>query len=320
MVTAEEKHQLICGNCSLKFAYRRKTACPQCKTPIEKIVKPLFLRYTYYHCAKGKDRSCTQKGVTAKQLEQEIDHYLSRIQISDRFKEWAIKYLRELHQNEGAFRHEVIQTQQKAYRECTRRIENLVTLKTGPHNVDGHLLSDEEYGQRRIELLKEKAALEALLQDAGQGVEKSLELSERSFDFACTARTRFSNGDSQTKKEILAAVGSNLILKDKKLSIQAPEPFLILQNTLHPDPIPPQPIEPEKDGPTYTPNDHSASSGPNLCTCPDDVRTLCRKARRAATLIYYHFRKKCALPEKRQSRDIERSHRFKFRRKMIGGK
>ena len=219
MVTAEAKHQLICGNCCFKFAYRRKTSCPRCKTPIEKMENPHYLLYTYYHCTKGKNRSCAQRCVSGDQLEKQIDHFLSRIQISERFKDWAIKHLHELHEKETAFRDEVIQRQQKAYQECVRRIDNLIALKTAPHNADSGLLSDEEYGRQRMGLLKDKAALEEMLRDAGHLVEKCLELSEKSFDFASTARDRFTKGDCEVKKEILTALGSNLVLKDKRLSI-----------------------------------------------------------------------------------------------------
>ena len=189
MVTAEEKHQLMCGNCHFKFAYRRKSSCPRCQTPIEKMRKPHFLNYTYYHCGKSKNPTCTQKCVSVEQLEKQIEHCLSRIQISEKFKDWAVKSLHELHEKEAAFRNEVIQTQQKVYQECVRRIDNLVTLKTAPHNSDGCLLSDEEYGRRRMELLKEKATLEEMLNDAGHRVEKCLELSEKSFDFACAVQS-----------------------------------------------------------------------------------------------------------------------------------
>ena len=34
MITAEEKRQLICPNCRLKFVYSRKDTCPTCGTPI----------------------------------------------------------------------------------------------------------------------------------------------------------------------------------------------------------------------------------------------------------------------------------------------
>ena len=60
MVTAEEKHQVMCGNCRFKFAYRKRDACPRCQTPIDTMTKPLFLHYTYYHCGKSKDPGCSQ--------------------------------------------------------------------------------------------------------------------------------------------------------------------------------------------------------------------------------------------------------------------
>jgi hypothetical protein len=52
-VTAEEKRQVICGNCKFKFAYRNQNACPRCEMLIEKMAAPRFLHYTYYHCSKS---------------------------------------------------------------------------------------------------------------------------------------------------------------------------------------------------------------------------------------------------------------------------
>jgi site-specific DNA recombinase len=156
LVTAEEKHQVICGTCRFKFAYRKRDACPDCETPMEKMVNPLFLHYTYYHCAKSKGPRCLQKSVSGQELERQIDGFLSRVQISERFRNWAIKYLHELHEKEIDSRNDIIQAQQKAYKDCLRRIDNLVKLKTSPGNTDGSQLSDEEYGRQRVELLKEK--------------------------------------------------------------------------------------------------------------------------------------------------------------------
>ena len=263
------------------------------------MANPHFLRYTYYHCGKSKNPSCSQKSVSGEQLEKQIDHYLSRIQISERFKEWAIKYLHELHEKEATFRNEVIQTQQKAYQDCVRRIDNLISLKTAPHNADGSLLSDEEYGRQRTGLLKEKAALEEMLRDAGQRVNNCLELSEKSFDFACTARNRFAKGDCETKKEILTALGSNLILKDKTLSIQAPEPFFILENVLNGDEPENQPFEPENIGSPQGQKEANAGPCPLKRGLRYDIRTYEQKAFRAATFIYAHFRKQLSFPAKR---------------------
>lgn len=56
-----------------------------------------------------------------------------------------------------------------------------------------------------------------------------LELSQKIFNFVCYARLRFQRGTLHEKKEILATIGSNLVLKDKILSLTVPEPFIALQ-------------------------------------------------------------------------------------------
>lgn len=73
--------------------------------------------------------------------------------------------------------------------------------------------------------------MEELLRDAGHRVDQWLRSSEEVFEFACTARTRFENGDAKTKKQILAAIGSNLSLKNKKLCIEARKPFFMLEKS-----------------------------------------------------------------------------------------
>ncbi|MEA2715255.1 MAG: hypothetical protein QOG91_283, partial [Candidatus Parcubacteria bacterium] len=204
-----------------------------------------FLHYTYYHCTKAKDPKCAHKSVSATELDRQIDHYLSRIQISARFKDWALEYLHELNEQESASRNDIIQDQQKAYRDCLGRIDNLVKLKTSPSNAEGRFLSDEEYGRQRADLLKKKAELEELLHDAGHRVDQWVKLSEQTFEFACTARKRFAEGDAGTKKEILVTIGSNLTLQDRILCIEARKPFFILEKSLSAGEQQNEPIEPE---------------------------------------------------------------------------
>jgi hypothetical protein len=172
-------------------------------------------------------------------------------------------------------------------------------LKTAPHNADGSLLSDEEYGRQRMGLLKEKSALEELLQDTGQGVNKWLDLSEKTFDFALTARDRFAKGDCETKREIFTALGSNLFLKNKRLSIQALKPFLIIETAFHGGERPNEPIEPKNNGSTHGQIVKVTSHCPNMSACPDDVRTYKDRAERAASLIYAHFMKEFGTLSKR---------------------
>lgn len=247
-ITAEEKLQFKCGRCRFKFACRDRQACPKCQTPIKTTASSQFRRYVYYHCGKSHRPKCPQKSISAAVLERQIDLYLSRIEISPRFKDWAIKYLRVLHAQETQLRTEDIRRQREAYDACLRQMDNLVKLKTSPHNADGSQLSDEEYGRQRVQLLQEQSRLEELFRDTGQHAQQWLDSAVEVFEFACTARARFAKGDFQTKREILATLASNLILKDKRLSIQAVKPFLLLENSKSCGDAKKDVIEPEKHG------------------------------------------------------------------------
>lgn len=238
------------------------------------MLNPKFLQYTYYHCTKSKNPSCSQKTVSAEKIETQIDDLLSRIQISVRFKDWAIKYLRQLHEEESKIRNDDVQARNRAYEDCLQRIDNLVRLKTAPQNGDGSFLSGEEYGRQRMELLNEKNRLEELLQDTGHRVNKWLELSEKAFEFACTARERFAKGDPNTKKEILATIGSNLKLKDKMQLIEARTPFLILEKSLPPHKSEKESIEPENIGALHRQKEVPASPCLSLLRDVNDARTL----------------------------------------------
>ena len=81
-------------------------------------------------------------------------------------------------------------------------------------------------------LLKEKARLEELLHDTGHRVHQWLELTEKTFEFACSAQRWFAKGNPEVKRQILTAIASNLTLKDKKLRIDAKNPFRILEESL----------------------------------------------------------------------------------------
>ena len=83
-----------------------------------------------------------------------------------------------------------------------------------------------------------------------------MELAEGTFKFACSAREWFAKGDLKVKKEILTAISSNLTLRDKKLCIEAKNPFLILEKSLSRMPEVQARFEPSKFGSTKA---HSAT-------------------------------------------------------------
>ena len=289
MVTAEKKFQVVCDVCRLKFSYRQRDRCPRCGTALAKMLKAAFREYTYYHCTKRKRTPCSQRAITSDDLEKQIVAFLSRIHLSKTFVGWAFTNLHELHADALANQHVVSETQQKVHQACLARIANLVNLKTSPENATGALLSDEEYAERRGELLQEKDRLERVLANVKPHLERSLNRSKETFDFAGTARKRFLSGDSKTKREILLQIGSNLTFAARNLSIGAKKPFQIIEESIHPLRAPAERFEPE------TTEEASGSIRPIwglrplVWTQADDVRTWHRRIQKMAASIYRFY-------------------------------
>ena len=208
-----------------------------------------------------------------KKLEGQIDEILSRIHISERFRDWAIKYLKEEHKKEITSREAILRSQRKAYDGCLKKLDNLFQLKISPSNTDGNLLSDEEYAKRKTVLMKEKACLEAVLNDAAGRAERWLNAAEEAFDFACHARYWFANGTPEQKSQILQALGSNLILKGKKLRIYLRKPLTWIEEVSRGVPEIRAGFEPEKFGLNKGEIEQLYSKNPTLRGALDEVRT-----------------------------------------------
>jgi len=110
MITQEEydKAQVILGKRgkprpkTKAFAFTGMIRCAECGAMItaEDKINRYGSRYTYYHCSKRLNKRCSQKSIEVSALEGQIDFLLSQIEIPESFKEWAIKYLNELHDKE----------------------------------------------------------------------------------------------------------------------------------------------------------------------------------------------------------------------------
>ncbi|GAI67910.1 unnamed protein product, partial [marine sediment metagenome] len=81
-------------------------------------------------------------------------------------------------------------------------------------------------------LLLERERLKEKLKDVNHSAEKQLKLTERAFTFACYASYWFEHGTIEQKNTILKTIGSNFILKDRKLSLELKNPWLFLTEDL----------------------------------------------------------------------------------------
>jgi len=177
--------------------------------------------YTYYHCTKRINPDCSQKTIRDTELERQIIEILDKIEIPSTFHKWAIKYLKEEQGKEAVDREEILNSQQKRFDACKRKLNSLFEMR-----INGEM-DASEYIQRKEKLTEEKQRFEQLIVDNNHRFDTWLDNAEKLFAFAETAKKRFESGNLVVKREILACLGSNLTLLDRKLNIQLQEPLSI---------------------------------------------------------------------------------------------
>ena len=182
--------------------------------------------YIYYRCTRRKNPKCRQLSIKEEILEGQIINTLEQIKIPPEFHEMAMSWLKKRNEKEFEDKNTVISSQQRAYTLCVNKLKGLIDMRaTGE-------ITPEEFSQRKKELLEEKSRLEQLLNNTGGQVNKWMEIAEDVFTFASDAKEKFENGDWQTKKQILSALGSHLVLEDRKLSVDLENALLPMKAIL----------------------------------------------------------------------------------------
>lgn len=200
------------------FAFRGLIRCGECGAMITAELKIKHLKngekhhHIYYRCTK-RIKPCSQKPSREDDLEKQIIELLKQIEIPPSFHSWAIKKLKEEQNKEITDRGSILETYQKKLRECDQQLNKLLQMRMNEE------ITAEELANMKTQVLKEKNHFEGLLADSNQRVETWLDRAEKLFDFAKTAKLRFETGDFQDKREILAGLGLNILLLDKKLEI-----------------------------------------------------------------------------------------------------
>ena len=119
-ITAQEKYQIRCKLCKTKYHKKRNdpmTHCKACKKQFASSEDYLLLHYVYYGCTKKKTPDCSQSHVRIEQIEQVVDQELSKFEIRQEFRDWAIKYLNEVSEQETDTHKIVINNLQTQYSE-----------------------------------------------------------------------------------------------------------------------------------------------------------------------------------------------------------
>jgi site-specific DNA recombinase len=203
------------------FAFTGLIRCGECGFAVtaEEKTNRWGSRYTYYHCSRRRlDYRCRQPYVQAADLERQILQFLDEITIPDKFHSWGLGKLQTVAEKNRKAEDAQRQSLLNARTSLEKELANLTKLRIRD------LLSDEEFLAQRQQLEREQVrATQAIDTLAKQG--SRFEPERMLISFSKTAASRFTAGDLQIQRLILTISGSNLVLKDENLNIDAKKPF-----------------------------------------------------------------------------------------------
>lgn len=107
-----------------------------------------------------------------------------------------------------------MKTQQQAILPYQEQMDRLVELRL----IDQ--LTEEEYKTIRTELLKQISRLKERIKKPEPGVQDWRSVAEVAFEFSTHAHKVFQEGDTETKRAMVLALGQNYTLKDRKLNLE----------------------------------------------------------------------------------------------------
>lgn len=213
-----------------EFPFTGLIRCGECGMSVtaEDQVNRHGSRYTYYHCSRRhRDYRCRQPFVRREKVEQMMADAIARITIPDRIHTYLKSEL--LRQRESILRQQIMQieTLDRSISSRQRSLSNLVDLRIR------EMIAEEEFLAQRDLIQKE---LQQIREDREKFANTNIwfESTEAIFMFNNRALKWFQEGDVAVKRAIVKTIGSNLVLADGKLSMEAKKPFRwIDETTIH---------------------------------------------------------------------------------------
>lgn len=205
------------------FPYTGLIRCGACGLMVtaEHKVNRYGRRYVYYHCTKRNNGPrCDQPSVEASDLERQFVAFLDQLAIDEDTHRELVAEVVRLSAGSKTTAEAVSKDVEEERRTLTRQLSVLTDLRVRA------LIDDDEYLARRRDLDAERAALDERQQTALQERDW-FEPAELLISFRNRAVSWFRSGTNEVKRMILTTIGSNFVLRDKRVSIEARKPFTL---------------------------------------------------------------------------------------------
>ena len=169
--------------------------------------------YVFYHCTHRRAAPCRQGSIEVGEFKKQVIDEIDSIEIPPEFHSFAMKWFRAENAREGVEQQVVLGSQEKAYNAIVAKLSALLDMRAAGE------ITPEAFAQKQTQYLAEKHEFKKRLDQTDDRVNQWNRTGDEMLTFIEQAKDRFKNGTLQTKRTILSTLGSNLLLKDKILSI-----------------------------------------------------------------------------------------------------
>jgi hypothetical protein len=230
---------------------------------------PLYLHYIYYHCTKKRDASCPERSV----CEEDIDDYMiekveNELEVSPALSEWCIQNLDRLAQEDRKNDYERKANWERELARKEKESDELVRMR-----MKELINDDQEFLKHKDALENDKRRIKQILASIEGGNLAVIDEAKKAFSLIVGLTEVFRHGTFDEKQEALSALGSNLTLKSKTLSVFNKELFSVIAKGLLEAKSKNREFEPRKCEADKDETGTFVSVRPALCRMLNEVRT-----------------------------------------------
>ncbi len=198
------------------FVFRGFIRCGECSRMITAEIQK---GHIYYRCTK-RLTNCSQPYIRGEKLAKQVRNFIQKVSLCD---DWTKKILRELEKDKN----KVVQSSRPHQQNLQRQID-LIDIKIN-RLIDIYLegsISLEEYKHKKEEFLNKKKNLQERLRDFADEGNNWFEPAKEFVTSLNRAYYIVCEGNLEPQKEFLQKIGSNFILKERRLNFST-------EGTLH---------------------------------------------------------------------------------------
>ena len=198
-----------------KFILRGWMRCGECG---RMITAELQKGHVYYRCTK-RLTNCNQKYVREEELAAQIKSFIQKVSLCD---DWTKKILEQLEKDNNSSVQSSLPQQQNLevrIKEVDTKISKLIDVYLAES------LTLEEYQAKKEAFINEKRKLQDDLRDFAAGANNWFEPAREFVTSLNSAHCAMEEGNLESQKEFLEKIGSNFILKERRLNFSSEGTF-----------------------------------------------------------------------------------------------